>query len=151
MEDNQKLNFKKHLYSSTFQPMEKLVKTKAHFSACTLVLTSFTWLYSEFIKNTKGITRGKHTANALHLCPLPRKGPPTLTHLEPTLTSSSWFSNILHQKPIGREHLRGTKGTVTSTVSKCVLTRFCQGKTPKVLNRYPLGKARWLQLPSYAV
>lgn len=141
MEDNQKLNFKKHLYSSTFQPMEKLVKTKAHVSACTLVLTSFTWLYSEFIKNTKGITRGKHTANALHLCPLPEKAP----NSDP-LGAHAYLQLLVLQHPTPKAHRKrtswggGGKRHENKQLASVSLPGFARAKPQKFLIDSPWGK-----------
>lgn len=92
------------LHSSTFQRMEKLVKMEPHFPVMPLLLISLFWLDLELIRTTKVLVSEEHH-QAISESP---KSPQTFTHLLPRdhmLTSCSWFSNILHQKPIGRKHL----------------------------------------------
>ena len=84
--------------------MEKLVKMEPHFPVMPLLLISLSWLDLELIRTTKVLLSEEHY-QAISESP---KSPQTFTHLFPgdhMLTSCSWFSNILHQKPIGRKHL----------------------------------------------
>lgn len=107
MNKRQKSLLSRSLHSSTFQPKENLVKTEAHFPAMQLLLTYFSWLYFEFIRITRVYYGRTPLSHDLCLYPSVPKLPSNfyLPGLETTLTSCSWFSNILHQTPIGRKHL----------------------------------------------
>lgn len=96
--------------------MEKLVKMEPRFPVMPLLLISFSWLDFELIRTTKALLSEEHSPAISE----PPTCPQTLTHLFPrnyVLTSCSWFSNILHQKPIGRKHLAKGRDTGSITVS----------------------------------
>ena len=91
-------------HSTIFQRMEK-VKMESHFPV---------WLYygfpsPAFILSSSAPPRYycQYNTTEQWFASFP-KSHQTFTHLFPgdhTLTSCSWFSNILQQKPIGRKHL----------------------------------------------
>ena len=82
----------------------KLVEREPHFSVMPSLLISLFSLDSEHIRTTKA-SLSEHHHRAVSGSP---RAPEAFSQMFPRnhmLTSCSWFSNILHQKPIGRKHL----------------------------------------------
>lgn len=81
------------------------IKMEPHFPVMSLLPISCSWLYFELIRTDNYYCQKNTTKQRFASSP---KTPQTYTHLlsgDHTLTSCSWFSNILHQNPTGRKHL----------------------------------------------
>ena len=118
------------LHSSTFRWI-KLVKMEPHFSVMPSLLISLFLLDFENIRTTK-VLLSEHHHQAVSGSP---KAPQAFIQMFPgnhMLTSCSWFSNILHQKPIGRKHLMRDRRYKINLLLVCIYTHLSlPGQNPE--------------------